>query len=98
MSVLLSFGLGMASTAIVVAGARLVTGRNDAVRDGRGTRGTEISVDRLQEISTDELARLAERFHVLTVRMYEELCTRRAAERGSAEVGAMLREQDRSAA
>jgi hypothetical protein len=97
MSLLLSFGLGMASIAIVVLGARLVAGRNDAARDGHSTHRTEISVDRLKEIPTDELTQLAEQFHVLTVRMYEELCTRRVAERGSAEVGAIRREQDRRA-
>ena len=99
MSMLLSFGLGMASIAIVVLGARLVIGRCDAVRDGQhSTHRTEISVDRLKEIPTDQLTQLAEQFHVLTVHMYEELCTRRAAERGTAEVEAMLREQDGSAA
>ena len=98
MSLLLSFGLGMASIGIVVLGARLVTSRNDAVRDGHGTHRTEISVDRLKEIPTDELTQLAEQSHVLTVRMYEELCTRQAVERGTAEVEAMLREQDGSAA
>jgi hypothetical protein len=98
MSLLLSFGFGMASIGIVVLGARLVTGRDDAVRDGHSTHRTEISVDRLKEFPTDQLTQLAEQFHVLTVRMYEELCTRRAAERGTAEVEAMLREQDGSAA
>ena len=99
MSMLLSFGLGMASMAIIVLGARLVIGRWDAVRDGQhSTHRTEISVDRLKEIPTDQLTHLAEQFHVLTVRMYEELCTRRAAEHGTAEVEAMLREQDGSAA
>ena len=98
MSLLLSFGLGMASIGIVVFGARLVIGHSDG-RDGpRRAHRTEISVDRLDEISTDELAHLAERFHALTVHMYEELCTRRVAERGTAEVEAMLREQDGSAA
>jgi hypothetical protein len=94
MSMLLSFVLGMASIAIVVLGARLVIGRCDGVRDGRSARRVEISVDRLEEIPTEELAQLAERCHVLTVRMYEELCTRRVAERGGAEVGAIRREQD----
>ena len=78
--------------------ARLVTSRNDAARDRHSTHRTEISVDRLKEIPTNELTQLAEQFHVLTVRMYEELCTRRAAERGTAEVEARLREQDGSAA
>jgi hypothetical protein len=55
-------------------------------------------VHRLREIPTDELTHLAEQFHVLTVHMYEELCTRRAAERGTAAVEAMLRDQDGSAA
>ena len=98
MSMLLSFGLGMASIAIVVLGARLVIGRCDAVRDGHGIQRTGIGVGRLEEIPTDELTRLAERCHVLTVRMYEELCARRAAGRGSAQVGAIRREQDGSAA
>jgi hypothetical protein len=99
MSPLLSFGLGMASIGIVVLGARLVIGHNDALRDGkRSAHRTEISVDRLREIPTDELTHLAEQFHVLTVHMYEELCTRRAAERGTAAVEAMLRDQDGSAA
>lgn len=99
MSLLLSFGLGMASIGIVVFGARLVIGHSDVGRDVlRRAHRTEISVDRLNEISTDELAHLAERFHVLTVHMYEELCTRRVAERGTAEVEAMLRKQDGSAA
>ena len=69
---------------------------NDAVRDGRSTHRTEISVDRLKEIPTDELTQLAEQFHVLTVRMYEELCARRAAARGTAEVEVTPREQDGS--
>lgn len=98
MSLLLSFGLGMASIGIVVFGARLVIGHSDPARDGHSTHRTEISVDRLNEISTDKLTHLAEQFHVLTVQMYEELCTRRVAARGTAAVEAMLREQDGSAA
>lgn len=99
MSLLLAFGLGMASTGIIVLGARLVIGHSDAVRGGqRSAHHTEISVDQLKGIPTDELTHLAEQFHVLTVHMYEELCTRRAAERGTIEVEAMLRAQDGSAA
>lgn len=71
---------------------------NDAVRDGHSTHHTEISVDRLKEIPTDELTKLAEQFHVLTVRMYEELCARRAAARGTSEVEAISGERDGRAA
>ena len=53
-----------------------------------------ISADRLTDIPTDELEYLAESFHELTVRMYDELCTRRTAEHGTAQVEAMLRAQD----
>jgi hypothetical protein len=40
----------------------------------------EISPDRLSDIPTDVLDRLASQFHVLTKQMYEELCMRRTAE------------------
>jgi hypothetical protein len=94
-----SFGLGMASIGIVVLGARLVIGHSDVVRNGRsGDHRIDISVDRLERIPTDELTFLAEQFHVLTVHMYEELCTRRTAERGTAGVTAMPHEQNGSAA
>lgn len=53
-----------------------------------------ISMDRLTDISTDELTRLAEYFHVLTVRLYEELCTRRTAERGTTEIERVLNDHD----
>jgi hypothetical protein len=53
-----------------------------------------ISADRLADIPTDELTYLADRFHVLTVCMYQELCTRRTAEIGTAQIEKMLRDQD----
>lgn len=53
-----------------------------------------ISADRLIDIPTDELEYLVERFHELTVRMYDELCTRNTAEQGTAQVEAMLRARD----
>ncbi len=99
MSLLLSFGLGMASIGIVVLGSRFAIGHSDAMRDGQhSAHRTEIRADRLKDIPTEELTHLAEQFHILTVHMYEELCTRRAAERGTADVEAMLDEQDGSAA
>lgn len=63
-----------------------------------GNHRIEISVDRLRRIPTDELTFLAERFHLLTVRMYEELCARRTAERRTAGVTAMPHDQNGSAA
>jgi hypothetical protein len=97
-SLLLSFGFGMASIGIVVLGARLVIGQSNAVRDVHSTHRTEISVDRLEEIPTEELTQLAEQFHVLTVRMYEELCTRQRLSAAPPRSRQMLREQDGSAA
>lgn len=51
-------------------------------------------MDRLTDIPTDELTQLAEFLHVLTVRLYEELCTRRTAERGTAEIARVLNDWD----
>jgi hypothetical protein len=55
-----------------------------------------ISADRLGDIATPELDQLAGQFHDLTVRMYDELCLRRSAEHGVAEIEAMLKRDGRS--
>ncbi|HEX6578569.1 MAG TPA: hypothetical protein VF082_09375 [Jiangellaceae bacterium] len=67
---------------------------NDAGRGGHGVHRIEICVDRLGEVPTGELSWLAERFHVVTVRMYEELCARRAAAGGAGKVEALWGEWD----
>src|SRR5690606_37250709 len=63
-------------------------------RPAPGNPHVEISADRLGEIPTGELTWLAERFHELTVQMYDELCMRRRAEHGVAEIEAMLAKRD----
>jgi phage-related minor tail protein len=58
------------------------------------TEPIEFSPDGLSDLPTRQLAWLAEQFHVLTVRMYEELCTRQRAQRAAAELEALLASQD----
>lgn len=90
---LISFGFGAATAAIIVLGALMVMG--DGLRVRRSNRKvlgyTEVRADRLGDIPTDELTYLADQFHVLTVRMYTELCTRPTAELGATQLEAMLR-------
>ena len=58
------------------------------------TEAIEFSADELSNLPTQQLTVLAEEFHVLTVLMYEELCTRQRAQRATAELEAMLAGQD----
>lgn len=55
----------------------------------------EIRADRLGEVPTGELTRLAEQFHQLTIGMYDELCLRRTAELGFGQIEAMLKKHSR---
>src|SRR5690606_4494635 len=55
---------------------------------------SEISADRLKDLSTGHLTQLAPQFRMLTVCMYDELCIRRLAEKGTAQLEAMLRPLD----
>jgi hypothetical protein len=54
----------------------------------------EFSADELSDLPTQQLTVLAEQFHVLTVLMYEELCTRQRAQRVTTELEAMLASHD----
>ena len=54
----------------------------------------EFSADQLSDLPTQQLTVLAEQFHVLTVLMYEELCTRQRAQRVTTELEAMLASHD----
>jgi phage-related minor tail protein len=58
------------------------------------TEPIEFSADELSDLPTQQLTLLAEQFHVLTVLMYEELCTRQRAQRATAELEAMLASHD----
>lgn len=94
MSALVSFGFGAATTAIITFGAVFLVGRLRRVDLTRESSGcTEISTDRLGQIATDELTYLADQFHVLTVSMYTELCTRRTADLATSELAAMRRDE-----
>jgi hypothetical protein len=58
------------------------------------TEPIEFSADELSDLPTQQLTVLAEQFHVLTVLMYEELCTRQRAQRATTELEAMLAGHD----
>jgi hypothetical protein len=58
------------------------------------TEPIEFSANELSDLPTQQLTVLAEQFHVLTVLMYEELCTRQRAQRATTELEAMLASHD----
>lgn len=58
------------------------------------TEPIEFSADELSDLPTQQLSVLAEEFHVLTVLIYEELCTRQRAQRVTTELEAMLASHD----